>query len=66
MNYDNISERIKALRKARKMTQYSLANLSYISALTIVRIENGQVTPNKSTLKCIADALGVSLDELVK
>lgn len=66
MNYDKISERIKALRKKKNLTQYSLANLSYVTALTIVNIENGYVAPNRSTLKCIADALGVSFKELVE
>jgi len=65
MDKDEIGKKIRFLRTQKKLMQYELAEKAGVSALTIVRIENGQVEPLKVTLKCIARALKVSLDELV-
>ncbi|MFA5432844.1 MAG: helix-turn-helix transcriptional regulator [Candidatus Paceibacterota bacterium] len=46
------------------MKQYELAKKAYITPLTLVRIENNRTSPHSSTLAVIADALGVSVDEL--
>jgi len=59
-----IGENILLLRKRQGLKQYELAEKVGITALTLVRIETGQSTPQSTTLKCIADALGVSVDEL--
>jgi len=61
-----VGENIKRLRLDARLSQAALAKLSETSLLTIFRIENGKVNPIPATLKCIADALGISLDELVK
>ena len=59
-----IGEKIRYLRKGKGMYQYQLADASNVSELTIIRIENNQVQPNPATLICIADALGVKVEEL--
>ena len=59
-----IGEKIRELRKARRLSQIDLAMKSLVSPITIVRIENGQVNPIPATLKCIADALEIKVEDL--
>jgi len=59
-----IGAKIKEYRKATGMFQYELAEKAGVSSLTIVRIENGQTNPHKATLKCIFDALGVTVEDI--
>lgn len=60
----------KAIRKNRQeknMSQEALARSASLSLPTVVKIESGE-TPNPGieTVKKIADALSVSLDDLMK
>ena len=54
-------------RQENKLSQEALARAADLSLPTIVKIESGE-TPNPTidTVKKIADALGVSIDDLMK
>ena len=57
--------KIKELREKIGMSQIELAAKSGVSTNTISLMENGKSdNPNKSTLKAIASALGVSIDQI--
>ncbi|WP_109831793.1 helix-turn-helix domain-containing protein [Reichenbachiella versicolor] len=56
--------RIKELRNRKGLSQEELAEMSELSLRTIQRIENGQTEPLGDSLKKIAFALKVDLDEL--
>ena len=62
-----IGKTIRKYRQGKEMSQEALARAADLSLPTIVKIESGE-TPNPSidTVKKIADALGVSLDDLIK
>lgn len=47
------------------MTQEQLAEASGVHRVTIARIETGEVSPKAETLKRLADALGVLVDDLM-
>ena len=56
---------LKKLREKKKLSQDRLAKLADIANNTIIKIEQGENTnPTLATLKKIAKALGVGLDEL--
>ena len=61
------SDKIKKLREKLGLSQEKLARLADVSNNTIVNIEAGkQQNPTVETIKKIAKALGVSIEELVK
>lgn len=61
------SNKIKKLREKLGLSQEKLARLADVSNNTIVNIEAGkQQNPTVETIKKIAKALGVSIEELVK
>ncbi|MBI3627673.1 MAG: helix-turn-helix transcriptional regulator [Candidatus Sungbacteria bacterium] len=62
-----IGKTIRKYRQEKEMSQEALARAANLSLPTIVKIESGE-TPNPTidTVKKIADALGVSLDDLIK
>lgn len=60
----NPRTRIKRARKKAGFTIRSLAEKIEISPTTIQNIENGKVDPKMSTLQKIADACGVSMNDL--
>ena len=57
---------LKTLRLNKKLSQQKLSNISGVSRGTIVMLENkeNEVTTTK-TLKKLAIALGVRIDELI-
>ena len=61
-----ISVEVKLRRIKKKLSQEKLARLADISYNTIVKIETGS-TPNPGikTISKIAQALGVTVDELI-
>lgn len=59
-----IGERIRALRLDAGMTQEELAQRVGLKKQNISRYENARVEPNIRTAKRIAEALGVSLEEM--
>ena len=62
-----IGKTIRKYRQEKKMSQEALARAADLSLPTIVKIESGE-TPNPTinTVKKVAVALGVSVDELLK
>jgi transcriptional regulator with XRE-family HTH domain len=56
---------LKQLREERDITQEQLAFDAGITVSALSRIERGLNSPGWTTVRRIADALGVSLSELV-
>jgi len=60
-----LSKNLKKLREREKLSQDRLAKLADVADNTIIKIEQGEnINPTFDTLKKIAKALGVGLDEL--
>ena len=66
-NRSKIGESIKKYRLRLSLSQDALSKKANLAFHTIAKIESGS-TPNPriETVKSIADALGVSLDDLMK
>lgn len=61
-----ISENVRRIRKAKKLSQDKLAKLASITLTTLVKIESGaNDNPTIKTLKKIADALEVTVNDLL-
>jgi transcriptional regulator with XRE-family HTH domain len=62
-----IGENIRKYRLQKDISQDRLSKLADVAFHTIVKIESGE-TPNPTieTVRKIADALGVSIDDLMK
>jgi uncharacterized Tic20 family protein len=65
MDKTSIAKKIIHFRKLKGITQEILAETTGLNVRTIQRIEAGEVDPRLYTLKSIADALGVNLEELL-
>lgn len=65
MNQKEIGKFISKLRKEKDMTQASLGEALGVSNRTISKWENGDGMPDVALLKELAEALGVSVDELL-
>jgi len=64
---NNISKTVKRLREKMGISQEKLARLADVSNNTIINIEVGkQNNPTIETLKKIAKALEVGVDDLIK
>ena len=61
-----IGQRIRELRKMRKMSQAELAYKANTEPSSISRWETGKGKPSASSLKNIANALGVSVGRIVE
>lgn len=62
----NIGKRIKELRMAKGLTLDALAKrLGYNTRSTVYKIENGDINLNIEGLERVAEALGISIDELL-
>ena len=59
-----MSENLKVLRKRRALSLSELALLSNVGRVTINRIENGKQKPMPRTIRRLAQALEVSVEEL--
>lgn len=67
MSSNNLSTTIKKLRKEKGLSQEKLARLADVANNTIIKIEAGKnQNPTLDTLKKIAKALEISIDELIK
>jgi len=63
----SITKNLRKLRKSKRFSQEKLARLADVANNTIVKIEAGKnQNPTFDTLKKIAEALGVSIKELIK
>jgi len=59
-------ERLKELRNAKGLTQAELAKIAWLSRDGIAKLENGTSQPSWDTVRALARALGVTLDEFDK
>jgi transcriptional regulator with XRE-family HTH domain len=58
--------RLAEVRQAHGMTQEQLSELTGVHRVTIARIETGEVSPKAETLRRLADALGVLVDDIIE
>ena len=61
-----LGENLKRVRAKKKLSQGALARLLEVNKGYISNIENGNKNPTLATIQRLADALGVSADELLK
>lgn len=62
-----IAQNIKKYRKKKGISQDKLSKIAGITYNTIIKIESGAtLNPRVETLKQIADALSVKIDDLMK
>ena len=61
----NFSERIKELRRQRKMTQTALGEIIHVGPDSIYIYEKGKAYPEVRNLIILADFFGVSTDYLL-
>ena len=62
-----IAQNIKKYRKKKGISQDKLSKIAGVTYNTIIKIESGATSnPRVETLKQIADALGVRIDDLMK
>jgi transcriptional regulator with XRE-family HTH domain len=59
-----LASTLRSLRLERGQTQEDLAHHAGITTAALARIERGQANPTWITVRCIADALDVSLAKL--
>ncbi len=63
---EDFSENVfRKLRVQKGMTQTELAQIVGVTRSYVARLENGKVLPNVETLKRIAKALSVSIEDLI-
>ena len=60
-----LGKRLRALRKARGLTQQELGELLGVSASAVGMYEQGRREPDLATLVKLADIFGVSVDHLI-
>jgi len=65
VNYDQLGDRIKHFRTERNQTQEALAERVNLYRENISRFENGTLRPSLDTVVDIANALGISVDDLL-
>jgi len=65
LNYISIGKRIQKIRKQKKMSQATLAEIIDKSTSFISYIETAKKSPSLETLVDVANALEVSADELL-
>ena len=61
----DIGKRIAELRRERGYNQEELAEMAMINRVTLARYETGTIEPGAFAISRIADALGVSTDEIL-
>ncbi|PIP50775.1 hypothetical protein COX11_02315 [Candidatus Berkelbacteria bacterium CG23_combo_of_CG06-09_8_20_14_all_41_73] len=66
-NNQNLSKNVKRLREAKGLSQEKLARLADVANNTLIKMETGEnKNPTLETLKKVAKALEVSVDDLIK
>lgn len=65
MSNASIGERLKYQRKIKGYSQEELAHRTNVTVRTIQRIENEEVSPHLNTIKLLAVALEIEVDDLV-
>lgn len=67
MSNQNLSNNIKKLRESKGLSQEKLARLADVANNTLIKMESGEnENPTLDTLKKVAKALDVSVDDLIK
>ena len=62
----NLANNIKKLREAKGLSQEKLARLADVANNTLIKMESGEnQNPTLDTLKKVAKALVVSVDDLI-
>ena len=62
----NLANNVKRLREAKGLSQEKLARLADVANNTLIKMESGEnKNPTLETLKKVAKALGVSVDNLI-
>ena len=62
----NLANNVKRLREAKGLSQEKLARLADIANNTLIKMESGEnKNPTLDTLKKVAKAFGVSVDDLI-
>lgn len=65
-NNQNLANNIKKLREAKGFSQEKLARLADLANNTLIKMESGEnQNPTLVTLKKVAKAFGVSVDDLI-
>jgi len=63
----NLAKNVKRLREAKGLSQEKLARLADVANNTLIKMETGEnKNPTLETLKRVAKALEVSVDDLIK
>jgi transcriptional regulator with XRE-family HTH domain len=66
-NNQNLANNIKKFREAKGLSQEKLARLADVANNTLIKMESGEnQNPTLVTLKKVAKAFGVSVDDLIK
>ena len=66
MSNQNLSNNIKKLREAKGLSQEKLARLADVANNTLIKMESGEnQNPTLNSLKKVAKALVVSVDDLI-
>ncbi|MGJ8667203.1 MAG: serine hydrolase [Patiriisocius sp.] len=65
MNNQSIADRLKYLRKSKGFSQEELSLRTNVTIRTIQRIEKAEVNPHLNTIKLLAAALEVEVNELI-
>lgn len=62
----NLANNIKKLREAKGLSQEKLARLADVANNTLIKMESGEnQNPTLNSLKKVAKALAVSVDDLI-
>lgn len=61
-----IGDRLKALRIEHALTQHELGEKAGVAPNTVARLERNETEPHMSTVRKLAEALGVHPRELTK
>jgi transcriptional regulator with XRE-family HTH domain len=61
-----IGKNLRRVREEKLMTQQEVATAADLNLSTVMRIENDQVEPRFSTIRKLANALGVDARELTR
>ncbi|MDT0606843.1 serine hydrolase [Croceitalea rosinachiae] len=65
MNNRSLAERLKYYRKSKGYSQEELSHQTQVTVRTIQRIEKAEVNPHLNTLKSLAAALDIEVNELL-
>ncbi len=65
MNNQSLAERLKYYRKSKGLSQEELSGRTNVTVRTIIRIEKAEVNPHLNTIKLLAAALDIEVNELL-